>query len=57
MDELGWQMPIAPLISQLDFRAIAPAPEGLNITSQEEERLHRLGYQMIASCLDLTFVQ
>ena len=44
MDELGWQMPIAPLISQLDFRAIAPAPEGLNITSQEEERLHRLGY-------------
>ena len=27
MDELGWQMPIAPLISQLNFRAIAPAPK------------------------------
>lgn len=44
MAELGWQIPIEPLIRQLDFRPIKPAPKDLNISSEEKKRLQRLGY-------------
>jgi hypothetical protein len=44
MHELKWKIPIKPLISQLDFRPIKPAPKDLNITTEEKKRLQRLGY-------------
>ena len=44
MNQIGWQLPVEPIVSQLDFRPIKPAPQLLNISSAEEKRLHRLGY-------------